>query len=246
MRLFSYRHERLEAFAEYIESERNAYSGDDNNRVAFALETIFKRYRYAYRFRQLADPSIARYKTTPTYATASQGSRTLSPSEMQEFADRMHLADEIQMHFESFFLHSSVLCDEIAHLLLFFFGDARSIKMSGHRTLAKNIDDYLAVKGLATKESLREDAEFLERELCDFRDKQIVHDFNPRKFRALSWILGPGSLSLANSGFLYPKESDQPAFSRDWDELLAALDRHVWRVLRLIAANRARSRLSVA
>jgi hypothetical protein len=246
MRPFSYRHERLEAFAEYIESERAAYPDENNNRAAFALESIFRRYRYAYRLRQIADPLIAQYQSPPSYANTERATQQLSPEEMQELADRMHLGNEIQMHFESFFLHTSVLCDELAHLLLFFFGDARGIKMSGHRMLSRNIDEYLKTKSLSFDQSLREDAELLERELCDFRDKQIVHDFNPRKIRALSWSLETGTVSLAYSGFLHPKDSDQPVFSKGWDDLIAVMDRHVWRVLGIVKNNREHSRLSVA
>ena len=243
MLLFSYSNEKLQAFAAFIESERALYPGNKNNLVAFALEAIFKRYRSAWRLKELADPLIDLHIAEATYRMENSRSGPMSAVELRSIADGMVRANEIQMLFESLFMHGSIMCDELAHLLLYFFGDERGVKLGGHRQLSKNFRSYAAGKKLVYPESLPQHAISLESDLCDFRDKQIVHDFNPRKTRGLGWSLSTKDMNLSASGYMYPKPTDAYVRSKGWNELIGRLDIYVWEVLEVVQKNRSRSRL---
>ena len=246
MLLFRYSNRKHQDFAEFIDSEREKYSDGSNNLVAFALEAIFKRYRFAWRLKELADPLVEQHIAETTRKMDNARSGPMSATEVQAMAEGMVRSNEIQMHFESFFMHGSIMCDELAHLILYFFGDERGVKMGGHRLLSKNFERYALAKKLSFRESLPMHANFLEAELCNFRDKQIVHDFNPRKVRGLSWSLSTMDINLSAAGHMYPKPSDVHVNSKGWNELLTRLDEYVWDVLHVVQQNRTRSRLADA
>ena len=105
---------------------------------------------------------------------------------------------------------------------------------------------YALGKELVYPESLPVNATFLESELCNVRDKQIVHDFNPRKTRGPGWSTSTKDINLSAAGYMYPKPTDVYTNCKGWNELLARLDEYMWEVLRLVQANRSRSRLAVA
>ena len=243
MLLFRYSNVKLQAVAEFIDSERAVYEDEHDNLVAFALKCTFKRYRFARRLRELADPLIEKHIHEMSRMIGGGRSGPMSASDLQAFAESTARSSEIQMFFETFFMHGSILCDEIAHLLLYFYGEQRGLKMNGHRTLLKNFPAYAKAKSLIHTAELITRAEFLERELCDFRDKQIVHDFNPRKTRSLCFNASTKDIGLS-AGFLYPKPTDTYVTSKGWRELSGTLDEYVWSVLDLIRANRTVCRFS--
>lgn len=94
--------------------------------------------------------------------------------------------------------------------------------------------------GLQFNIELIELARFLEENLCDFRDKQIVHDFHPRKTDGLSFMLAAPDVCLSATGFIYPKTTDQSTVSKPWNELMTVLDSYVWLILGTIKTNHSR------
>jgi hypothetical protein len=241
--LFHYSNHRLQSFAEFIDAERDKYPEKGNNLATSAFEAIFKRYRFIWRFKELADPLIEAHILDAERKIADARSGPLDKIELQAMADSIARSNEIRMFFECFYMHGSIMCDELAQLILFFFGDERGIKMGKHRELSKNFERYAAGKKLAYPESLIENAAFLETELCDFRDKQIVHDFNPRKTKGLGWSLSTKDMNLSAAGFLYPKPSDTGSTSKGWNELICRLDEYVWQMLHVVEVNRLQSKL---
>ena len=110
-----------------------------------------------------------------------------------------------------------------------------------HRLLSKNFVSYSQELSIKYDEDIPTLAIFLENELCEYRDKQIVHDFHPRKIDTISFNDTTHDVQMSY-GMLYPKETDKYITSKSWGELLSELDRYVWLVLDLIHKNREISR----
>jgi hypothetical protein len=228
---------RVQAFADYMFVERSRFSDTRaDNAFAFALGCIFKRYVIVWKLRD---------RSLPLIQVAMQCiQRTLHPLQAPgeaidwvERAAQMDVQAEVEMNFECFFLYGSILCDEISHLLLHLFGHVRDIKIGGHREFSKNAAIYFEKLDLQVDVEIVELARFLEEYLCDFRDKQIVHDFHPRKTDGLSFVHGTPDVCLSAAGYIYPKATDQFTSSKSWGELITALDRYVWLILGAIQTN---------
>ena len=128
-----------------------------------------------------------------------------------------------------------------SQLFLYLFGSARGIKLGSHRELAKNFSSYSQELSIEYDKDVPILAVFLENELCDYRDKQIVHDFHPRKIDIVSFNVSTRDVQMSY-GMLYPKETDKYITSKSWGELIGELDRYVWLVLEVIHRNREISR----
>lgn len=230
-----------ERFTAFIDAERKHYDDSANNSVAMALGILKRKYSKLELLRNRTEPLIALHLSEPMYNVH------LLPldAQLQSLENKANLLLEIEMNFESFFVFGSILCDEIAHMILHFYGSSRGVKLGGHRELARNFNSYAQSLSLNVFPGLQELAEFLERELCDYRDKQIVHDFHPRKFNSISFTTPDNQVRLSY-GLMYPKDTDMFVKSKTWSELAASLGTYVSQVLTLVQNNRERSRFKQA
>jgi hypothetical protein len=238
---FAYVNPQVQTFAEFIENERNRYTGESDNLFAFALGCIFKRYKYVWSLKDRSQSLIASYIEQANLQMQGPNG-PMSEGQLQRLIQQHQRSDEITMWFECFLMYASIMCDEIAYLILHLFGEQRGIQLGGHRKLSMNFAAYAGAHGLSCAPALPSLALYVEKEICDFRDKQIVHDFHPRKTDGLSWNNTTLDVSLHCAGFLYPKESDKFVVSKGWNELSAKLDEYVWHILALIRDNAGKSR----
>lgn len=245
MQLFAHTNPHIQSIAEFIESERNRYTCENGNRFIFALNCISKKYRAIWTLKRLSAPLAAEFVTLAR-SSFDRASNLTPTDHLQRIAKTNELSEELILLFECFFMNAAILCDELAHLLLYFFGEARGIKMSGHRVLCNSFTSYATAKGIDFDPELLGEAKFLELEVCEFRDKQIVHDFNPRKLDFIGFDNVTEDIFLNCGAFFYPKESDLIVVSKPWNELIARLDNYVRLHLKLIHDNHAHSRLNRA
>lgn len=240
--MFVYKNPHVQAFASFIEEERATWESDNGNLLALALGSVLRKYQKIWMLRERANPLIGQYgEQLAVRATWEPG--PLSEEQKTHIANTSNLTAEIELLFESFFMYGAILCDDVAQLFNYLFGPARGIKFGSHRELAKNFLTYAQALSLAYDEELPRLADFLEVELCEYRDKQIVHDFHPRKMDAVSFNNGKRDVQMIY-GLLYPKETDTYVISQNWGELLEALDRYVWLALNVVRANRSRTRFT--
>lgn len=235
-------HKQVQAFSSFIEKERSTCENNDSNLLAFSLGALQRKYQKIWILREHASPLIENYgELIAEQFTWRSGS--LSEEQQNQIENISRLTTEIEIFFESFFMYGAILCDEIAQLFLYLFGSARGIKLGSHRELAKNFLSYSQALSIKHDKDLPIIATFLENELCDYRDKQIVHNFNPRKIDTLSFNNSTHDVQMCY-GMLYPKETDKYVTSKSWGELLHELDRYVWLVLEVIHNNRNISRFA--
>ena len=210
MLLYAHANPRVHAFAEFIDVQRDRYLGDNDNRFAFAMECVFKRYRFAWSLKDRSGPLISKCIATVSAQMTAAVAGATQPVQGQAIAEHHAQSEEVLLLFECFLMYGSILCDELSYLLLHLFGECRGVRLGGHRLLSKNFAAYAAGKQLEHDPETSTLAIYLENELCDFRDKQIVHDFHPRKLDGVSWNLNSSDVCLYSAAFLYPKPSDSP------------------------------------
>lgn len=238
-----YRHPRVQAFTAFIEEERSSCEADAGYLLSFALGSLLRKYQKIWLLRERAMPLVARYgEELASRLTWESG--PLSDEQQRKIAETSNLIADIELHFESFFMYGAILCDDVAQLLLYLYGSAKHIKLGGHRELSKNFGAYAETLSLDHNKEFPGLAAFLESELCDYRDKQIVHDFHPRKLDSVSFSNEKRDVQMMY-GMLYPKGTDTYVISKTWGELLDALDKYIWLTLEMVRTNRERSRFRV-
>jgi hypothetical protein len=241
--MFIYTHPRVQEFSAFIEKERSSCEADAGNSLSFALGSLLRKYQKIWLLRERALPLVARYgEELASQVTWESG--PVSDEQQRQIAEASNLIVDIELHFESFFMYGAILCDDVAQLLLYLYGSARQIKLGGHRELSKNFGAFAETLSLDHNKEFPKLAAFLETELCDYRDKQIVHDFHPRKMDSVSFSNDKRDVQMMY-GMLYPKGTDTYVISKTWGELLEALDKYIWLTLEMVRANRERSRFRV-
>ena len=228
-------------FADFIDLERKNYADSANNSFATALGILRRKYTKLEILRQRTQPLIALYLSEPISDLPSG----LPEEFFQKLEARTNLLLEIELNFESLFVFGSILCDEIAHFILYLFGSPRNVKFGGHRELSKNFHTYAQSLSLEFSPGFQETAGALERDLCDYRDKQIVHDFHPRKLDAIGFTTPSNDVRLSY-GLMYPKDTDTFVHSKNWSELSELLSTYMHHVLSLVQCNRQKSRFKHA
>jgi hypothetical protein len=224
-----------------IERQRSELPIREGRHIVVAHGALLKKYQKICLLFERAGPLIEEYGT---WLHDSQrwpnGQLSRAQEEALEQSDSTKL--EIETLFECFFLYSAILCDDVAQLVLYHFGPARGVKLGTHRELAKNLRAYCHDRDLTTIDAMESAASFLESEVCEFRDKQIVHDFHPRKIDSIVYVPAERSVSM-HYAMLHPKETDKFVISRSWSQLQRAMEDYLWLSLGFINENRAKSRL---
>jgi len=220
--------------SEFIEEERKSLDGESNNLFSSSMGVVLNKYKKMLFLRSVAIPLINEY------GKIFADLENLDPKEIE----KLHSLDvvmKIEVLFESFLMYGSILCDDIARLFLYYFGDARNIKLKTHRKLAHNFPVYAEALSLEYDNKLAELAIFLEKELCDFRDKELVHDFHPRKLDSVYYFNDDNDVRLGY-GMLNPKTTDQYNMSKSWGEILEKIELYLDLVMEVISKNKDKTR----
>jgi len=80
-------------------------------------------------------------------------------------------------------IFAKIALDKIVHVIEFYFGQGRGIRLNSHDDLTKGITKFASLKGLSLPEVYVALSEHLKKDVSDFRDYQIEHEKSPRTTR---------------------------------------------------------------
>ena len=232
--------------SQFVGTERERYADEDNNRFAFSLSQASRYYRFlliiAERHNAASRELIEITKQVNDFTRNSTGSR-LTDEQQEILTKSLLLSTKVQLEIESFYLFAKIFLDKIAHFFHDYFGQANGISLRSHDQLTKNHERLRAAKTLVYPEGFSEMLEFLARQICDYRDKQIQHLQNPRATKGIAW--GEKGLTRIAGGYLYPNVRDQPLQSGTLTEMIAKIDVYTEQVMALITTNREKTRFKL-
>ena len=232
---------RFEAFAV---SERNLYSGEDNNRVGLALAQVGRYLRFVAitedRYLQVSREVAKKFWESIEATKGQSGTRTLTKKEIAELEEDGRRSLSLQYEIESFFLFSKILLDKCAQFVEDYFGDGRSLSLKSHRKWCKVLNEYVKAKELHVPDEMPDLMEALLVEVGEYRDKGITHQRNPRTMHGTS-IYRDGEARITTTT-LYPKTSDRSFTSPVVATVTELLEKYIACLLQLIEQNRERSR----
>jgi len=233
-----------ENFAHFIENERDCYSGQGNNRFAFAINQVWHYFLYTElilgRYLQSSESYIEQQEIRQR--TFERGPSQLSQEEEEDWIKAVELGYEVQFEIESYYMFSKVLLDKIAKFLWFYFGQERGLSIGSNDKLCKNGTDYFHEKGVAVNPTFLECAKSLHDEISVYRDKQIAHLDNFRVSRGLSWTKGKKN-PIISSGYLHPEHHDKYAVTTDLAVLHHQICEYAALLCEMLIANREKSKL---
>lgn len=226
----------MQDLSEFIAGERRYFEGNANNLYASSIGVIQGKLQKIEVLRNTAIPLI------DEYGKLFSDPEALIPEEIQNQISK-NVVLKIEVLFESFFMYGAMLCDDIAHLLIYLFGNPRGVKLGSHRKLCANFYDYANALSLEYDEAFLVIANYLEQELCEYRDKQIVHDFHARKLDTLNYSNSTKDVHLAY-GMLHPKPTDTYQESKSWGELCDKIDEYIELLLLVLKDNKGKMRFA--
>jgi hypothetical protein len=144
---------------------------------------------------------------------------------------------------ESFYLFSKILLDKVSRFIEFYFGKVRSKSFDSHDKLVKNLSDYVKAKGINLPKEFEKTVKRLQKDVSDFRDKEIAHEKSPRTIRGIS-IDDKGQIAISSTR-LYPTETNNEAQTKYLNELLNDINIYLDQVIRLVSANKDRTNLKL-
>jgi hypothetical protein len=222
---------------DFIERERKHYADADNNRFASAMS---QPDRY-YRFLQII---YSRYTELAPKFVSSVKSRMATDQPPADYAKLLEetfaLTTLLHLEYESLYLFANIFMDRVANFIEIYFDKADGASICRHSLLVKNYEKYGRAKGLAFPDGFAESTAYLERELSEFRDKEIAHDKSPRAIYLTAW--GADGEPTIGKTRLYPTATDTQVQGAKPSEVMAALEKYVERVIALIETNRVKSR----
>ena len=228
-------------FSVFISEERERYSGDSNNRVAFSVDQVVRYVRFLglvyLRYEEIATVVTARFNRI---SQQFESGRDMTPAESKDLMDGWKYDSRMHLEIESFYLFANILLGKIAQCTEDFFGSARSMTLQSHRKLCKHISKYAAIKELTLPNNWVASAESLLRSVTDYRDDQITHFKKPRALHGTTFN-GAGTVGIQMT-MLYPKESDTQPASGNIGDLYQEISDYCTAFLDLIHENHGRSR----
>jgi hypothetical protein len=163
----------------------------------------------------------------------------LNPERRRLLEKSEHLQTIVHLRIETFYVFAKMMLDKLAHTLEIHFGSARGIPIHKHSKLVTKLSDYAAAQGLVPPAAqLIEAAERAEAEIGAFRDRHVVHEWNPRRRWATGINRETGDTSLS-AWIVSKKPTDAPPLTGAAPpKLMETLDSYVIELVRYIAANR--------
>lgn len=235
---------RMDLLREFIGREREHYSrGEDSNRFAFSLgqsERYFRFLKIIYDRYRTANERFSDVTRRLLERTQERGSGPVDPELQTLFDTQVELQDLLHLEIESFYLFGTAFLDRAAVFLEDYFGKP-SIKgrVDRHRALKNKLSDYAAEKKLMLPDGFIESVAYLETELAEFRDKQIVHDRSWRSTHATSWDAS-GDMRIMKLKYA-PRTGDAQQESKSLRILLEAVEKYIVQLIELIETNRSKT-----
>jgi len=149
----------------------------------------------------------------------------------------------VHLEIESFYLFGKIFLDKIALFVQYYFGQARGISLISHNKLTTSHEQYGIAKNLIYPEGFSDSLQFLDQQICNYRDKQISHLQGQRTNKAT--IFDSSGHTKIAALQIYPTERDVQVQSTELSELMNAIDVYVQRVITLIETNRLKTKLTL-
>lgn len=147
----------------------------------------------------------------------------------------------LQLEIESSYLFSKIYLDKTVHFLEIYFGRLQNCSFESFSKLSvKQLQILESDHQFQIQPKFREMIEKLMEVVIEFRDKNIIHQKNPRLLRGLNWQ-DYKKVSMA-SGFIYPKEKEQRFQSVDVEELWACLENYTDLFTEFVIQNSAKAK----
>jgi len=227
----------------FIDAERNKYAEEDNNRFAFSLAQAARYYRFVLiieeRHNKLSHELISKCKQWTAWL---HNNPNAAPGDAQLAVHReaLLLSSKVQLEIETFYVFAKVLLDRLAFFIQDYFGQVHGVSLVSHRRLAKYEQRFQNAKALLFPDGFSAQLQYLTKQICDYRDKQVSHLRNPRSMKLVGFDEA-GDTWLATT-YLCPNDRDVQIQSDKIKQLKPALDTYVKQVIELVVSNRNKTR----
>jgi hypothetical protein len=237
----------MSIFFSFVTRELENYETDDRNRMLFSaaqveryyefISIIMERYQRASRAMTSA--------TKPVLESALSDSEELTDVELNVLLEQQRqLAPTLHLEIESFYVFAKILLAKIAHFIQCYFGQGHGCSLRSHHRFRKCHDRYAELKALVYPDGFSGSLSLLQTEICDYGDKLITHQNNPRAMKTTGFSLSDPEVTFLGLGFIDPKENDfsrVPREAKGLVPLLEAIDVYMAQVVELLRMNRDKS-----
>jgi len=238
-----------EKLNDFVNTERGRFSTKDNNLFGTAFSQIIRYYDFLQviieRYGSVDEAFLANIKTSLELSKSfpSGESHSLTKEESGLLEEGVKLTTLLHLEIESFYLFAKILLDKVAKFVEFYFGQARGLSLNSHNDLSKNIESYANVKQLTSlPEKLITLIKELKKEVADYRDKMITHEWSPRTMKGTMFNLTIGG-SRISSHKLYPKDGDRQVESKTPEQIICEIDEYLEEIIEYVTNNRGKTRL---
>ncbi len=227
-------------FTDFIVSEKDRFENRHNNMFAFAFShiTIYREYLQIL----LDQHKISSKKFIENHQALQKtflpGTHKLTQQQLEIQVAGRALTTQAHLEIESFYLFAKILLDKIANAIEFYFGEGRSLPLTSHDKLTKNIEKYAEIKGLTIDKKLIETINRLKTDISDFRDYQIQHIAKERNPRTMKGTLfdAEGNVRLSLN-HLYPTDKDKQHDTKTLADLIDEIDEYIEVIVKFTKAN---------
>jgi len=239
-----------EKLNDFVGNERRRFSTRDDNLFSTAFSQIIRDYDFLQviieRYKSADKAFLANIKTSLELSKSfpSGESHPLTKEESRLLEEGRKLTTLLHLEIESFYLFVKILLDKVAKFVWFYFGETRGLSLNSHDKLFKNIESYVNMKRLTSlpKKLITLINEL--KEVADYRDKMITHEWSPRTMRGTMFDLTLGR-SRISSHKLYPKDGDRQTESNIPDQIVSKIDEYLEEIIKYVTTNRDKTRLEL-
>ncbi len=234
----------------FIMSERFHYTDDDQNKFAFAFGPAVRYYGFLLivldRYQKTSKKMVSILEKERKLMPKGGGPVRVTMKQARLMEESSRLMELVHLEIESFYLFAKIFLDNVARFLYVYFGQVKQLKGAGlqsHDNLAKYHKRYCEMKSLDVTKGLSESIMLLKERICEYRDKQIVHELSLRTLKATAWSAS-GDARIAG-GTINPREGERGATSEELRQLMDAINIYIRQVFTMIVTNREKSRLKL-
>jgi hypothetical protein len=235
-----------ELLRRFVEAERSRLDHEDSHRLAFAFSQVDRYLTFMVLIADRCRESEVNFHDAEKARSEAEAAMWRREAvKLGPFVDRTTEAYwRIQLDVEAFYMFAKILLGRIANAVEFYFGQGRAASLASHDCLRKNLRAFANQKGLAVDAEFLETAERLQRDIVEFRDKQVEHQTNPRATRGLQYTQdGPVRVSCTS---LFPTERDHQVNSKPVQDLEGDVTDYLRQTIVFLNANRDKARLKPA
>lgn len=241
----------MSTFWSFVAEEIENYQGEGRNR-------IFISGRQVERYREFIDIIMERYREAgramasarePFDRLGNPDAEEPTRAEINAALERIgFLTPALHLEIESFYVFAKVLLDKIANFIQCYFGQGQGCSLNSHHDFKDSHDRYGRQKGLVYPEGFAESLALLYPEVCEYRNKLITHQNNPRMTKGTGYSLSDPEVTFLGFGSLHPKGGDfdyVPMEAKGLQAVLEDIDRYLAQVIELVKTNRSKSKFEL-